>query len=68
MYGSDPYTVNILNYSKGDILGYIRDKKNKKTCIACKGIKIYEKNINEKIAYSFIKNSKITLIVKYSKK
>lgn len=72
LYGSDPYTVNILNYSKGDILGYIRDKKNKKTCIDCKGIKIYEKNLkknlNEKIEYSFIKNSKTTLIVKYSKK
>ena len=72
LFSSDPNTITILKHSKGEIFGYIKDKKNKRKCELCKSIKTYGDNL-KKISnynlnefYSFIKNSKTTLIVKLS--
>ena len=72
LFSSDPNTITILKHSKGEIFGYIKEKKNKRKCELCKSIKIYGDNL-KKISnynlnefYSFIKNSKTTLIVKLS--
>ena len=72
LFSSDPNTISILKYLKGEIFGFINDKQNKRKCELCKSIKIYgddlkkisNDNLNE--FYAFIKNSKTTLIVKLS--
>lgn len=71
LFSSDPNIITILNYSKGDILGYITDKENKRKNELCKSIKVYDENLkkclnNMKEFYSFIKNSKTSLILKLS--
>ena len=70
LFGSDPFTVTILNLTKGDTYGNIRDKENKRKCELCKCIKVYEENLNKcnskNEIYSFIKNSKTTFILKLS--
>ena len=72
LFGSDPNTITILKYLKGEIFGYITDKKNKRKCELCKSIKIYGEDLkkcpNDTLNefYAFIKNSKTTLIVKLS--
>ena len=72
LFSSDPNTITILNYSKADILGYITDKENKRKNELCKSIKVYDENLkiclndSKKEFYSFIRNSKISLILKLS--
>ena len=72
LFSSDPNTVTILKYSKGEIFGYISDKQNKRKCELCKSIKIYGEDLKKcpndilNEFYAFIKNSKTTLIVKLS--
>ena len=72
LFGSEPYTVSILKFKKGDILGYISDKENKRKCELCKCIKVFDEKINVcsndtmKEMFSFIKNSKTTFILKLS--
>ncbi len=70
VFGSDPKTVTILNYLKGDVLGSISSKEKNINFILCKSIEIYEENkmysLNDSLIYSFIKNSKTTLMLKLS--
>lgn len=72
LFSSDPNTITILKYSKGEILGFINDKQNKRKCELCKSIKIYGEDLKKcpnnilDEFYAFIKNSKTTLIVKLS--
>jgi len=72
LFSSDPTTITILKYAKGEIFGYINDKQNKRKCELCKSIKIYGEDLNKlsndnlNEFYAFIKNSKTTLIVKLS--
>lgn len=70
LFSSDPNTITILKYSKGEILGFISDKQDKRKCELCKSIKIYGEDLKKcpnnilDEFYAFIKNSKTTLIVK----
>ena len=72
LFGSDPLTISILNSSKGDILGYVSDKENKRKCELCKCIKVYDEKLNKcdndsvKELFGFIKNSKTSFILKLS--
>ena len=72
LFGSDPYSITIVRYSKGEILGFINDKQDKRKCELCKSIKIYGEDLKKfpndslKEFYSFIKNSKTTLMLKFS--
>ena len=72
LFGSEPYTVTILNMKKGEILGSVCDKENKRKCELCECIKVYDDKMKEcsndsmKEKYFFIKNSKTTLILKLS--
>ena len=70
LFSSDPNTITILKYSKAEILGFISDKQNKRTCELCKSIKIYGEDLKKcppdslNEFYAFIKNSKTTLMIK----
>ena len=68
VFGSDPKTVTVLNHLKGDVLGHICDKEKNINNISCKSIEIYDENkkkrIDDSLIYSFIKNSKSTLLLK----
>ena len=72
LFSSDPTTITILKYAKGEIFGYINDKQNKRKSELCRSIKIYGEDLNKlsndnlNEFYAFIKNSKTTLIVKLS--
>ena len=72
LFGSSPFNITVLNFVKGDILGNISDKENKRKCESCKCIKAYEENLKKcnndtiKEIYAFIKNSKTSFILKLS--
>ena len=72
LFGSSPFNITVLNFVKGDILGNISDKENKRKCESCKCIKMYEENLKKfnndtiKEIYAFIKNSKTSFILKLS--
>ena len=69
-FGSDPKTVTVLNHMKGDVLGHICNKEKNINCILCKSMEIYDENkmkrLDDSLIYSFIKNSKSTLLLKIS--
>ena len=72
LFSSNPNTITILKYVKGEIFGYINDKQNKRKCELCKSIKVYGEDLKKcsndilNEFYAFIKNSKTTLLVKLS--
>lgn len=72
LFSSNPNTITILKYVKGEIFGYISDKQNKRKCELCKSIKVYGEDLKKcsndilNEFYAFIKNSKTTLLVKLS--